>query len=676
MKRMISMLLIVATLLTTFAVNVSAASNEEFISEVALVYEDSVEDAKAAIAGTDWKLYEQDLNPNADYMFDDGVYLIYKTSTNVEDAITDLRVMDMYGGYSISDYERQLEKSRAAYLEIIKYLRVAAAEFKSLYEAGDPMAAIAYRQMNYYKDVRTTNGTETNMSMGDFLLNLPGDEQIVQVLLEGNSYVGANLIALLAIGLSGSSDASLADKVAENYAIKDSFTAEQYYDKAKTLSEYMGNINAKLLRYDVLREEYDLSDENLDEEEVMFLSEYASLAAVLEEVKLGETNFADIIRTGNYAIEDLYPLVACFTDAQMALIKLGQIETVIKHYVPTQSIEDMEVLLEAAEERLKDENGTFQPIDVYLGVDRSIFDGSLAMTTAAERQQALTGETWDITKAADASGLLIASYVIAGFGAATACVGLGILAPALFYKVMSVATAKLFPHTIGAIIVKELGVNMYGSFLRTYMAMWGQGAYMMLAIAGGILLIAAGIAGIALWYNYYNPEYLEIPNTMIDVKETDLGDKYIKYSAAKVFEDGDLSEKNADFNAYEGKEWNALYYTKDATAGNCLTPKFVYSESNSTIARRHQGISMFGETEAFNLNSHVYNEDALGAYVTIRYSTTKKAAADVPTVVGSMFGGAFYALTALAGAGLGVGGTLLLQKAKKKKDEAEPSEVN
>ena len=240
---------------------------------------------------------------------------------------------------------------------------------------------------------------------------------------------------------------------------------------------------------------------------------------------------------------------------------------------------------------------------------------------------------------------------------------------------MAVATAKLFPHTIGAIIVKEIGVNMYGSFLRTYMAIWSGNAYMFLAVAGGILLIAAGMAGIALWYNYYNPEYLEIPNTMIDVKENDIGDKYVKYTAAKVFEDGKLSEKNADLNAYEGKEWNALYYTKDATAGNCLTPKFVYSESNSTIARRHQGISMFGETEAFNLNSHVYNDDAPGVYLTMRYSTAKKAAADLPTVVGSMFGGAFYALTALAGIGLGVGGTLLLQKAKKKQEQA-PEEAN
>ena len=152
-----------------------AASNEQFLSEVALVYEDSVEDAQAAIVGTDWKLFNKDLNPNADYIFDDGVYLIYKTSTNVEDAITDLRVMDMYGGYSTTNYKQQLEESRSQYMQAIADLRVATDEFKNLYNAGDDMAELAHRQMNYYKDVRTTNGTETDMLMGDFFLNMPTD---------------------------------------------------------------------------------------------------------------------------------------------------------------------------------------------------------------------------------------------------------------------------------------------------------------------------------------------------------------------------------------------------------------------------------------------------------------------------------------------------------------------
>ncbi len=126
MKKIISLVLTAALLLSVFAMPAHAASNEVFVSDVALVYEDSVEAAKEAIAGTDWKLFEQDLNADADYMIDDGVYLIYKTSNNVEDAITDLRVMDMYGGYSTSNYQRQLEASRQKYLQFVNDIRFAA----------------------------------------------------------------------------------------------------------------------------------------------------------------------------------------------------------------------------------------------------------------------------------------------------------------------------------------------------------------------------------------------------------------------------------------------------------------------------------------------------------------------------------------------------------------------
>ena len=46
----------------------------------------------------------------------------------------------------------------------------------------------------------------------------------------------------------------------------------------------------------------------------------------------------------------------------------------------------------------------------------------------------------------------------------------------------------------------------------------------------------------------------------------------------------------------------------------------------------------------------------------------EKAAADIPDVVGSMLDGAFYALAALGGIGVGVGATILAQKVKKKKE--------
>ena len=661
MKRIISLLLIVTTLFTTFAINVSAAKSEEFVSEVALIYEDSVEDAKDAIAGTDWKLWEQDLNANADYMFDDGVYLIYKTSTNVEDAITDLRVMDMYGGFSVSNYEKQLEASRAQYVAMIKELRKATAEFQTLYAAGDAMAKLAYRQMNYYKDVKTTNGTETDMLMGDFFLNMPTDEKVVQVLFEGNSYVVANLITLLAIGISGEDENTLSAKVAELYAIKDPLTDEEYYEDAVALSTALTSIRAKLLRYDSLSAEYNINDEEISEDEFVFMTEYASLAVLVEEIELGETTLANMIRTGEYTAQDLYPIVAAFTTGQKALIQMGQLETVLKYNAPSKPIAELYAVLDEMEVELKGEDGNIVPIDVYLGVDRSVFRGTFAMTDAAERQQALTGKTWDMSDATLFSKEIKTTMIVLASVDAAALLGATGIAIVGKIKGAALATAKQGNSFMALVNARNASVG----FAKTWMPV----AKGLLVSAVAIALVVAGIAGISTWYNYYNPDYTEIPNTMIDVRETDLGDKYIKYTAAKVYEDGKLSEKNADFNAYEGKEWNALYYTKDASAGNCLTPKFVYSESNSTVARRHQGISMFGETEAFNLNSHVYNDDAPGVYVTIRYSTTKKAAADVPTVVGSMFTtGALYAVTLLAGAGIGTGAVFLTQKATKKEE--------
>ena len=661
MKRIISLLLIVTMLFTTFAINVSAATAEEFISEVALIYEDSVEDAKKAIEGTDWKLYEQDLNPKADYMFDDGVYLIYKTSTNVEDAITDLRVMDMYGGFSVSNYEKQLEESRTQYLAMIKELRKATAEFQTLYAAGDAMAKLAYRQMNYYKDVKTTNGTETDMLMGDFFLNMPSDDKVVQVLFEGNSHVVVNLITLLAIGISGEDENTLSAKVADLYAIKETLTDVEYYEDAVALSTALASIRAKLLRYDSLSAEYNFNDEEISEEEFVFATEYASLAVLVEEIKLGETTLANLIRTGEYTEQDLYPIVAAFTPGQKAMIQMGQLETVLKYNAPSKPIAELQAVLDEMEAELKGEDGNIVPIDVYLGVDRSIFHGTFAMTDAAERQQALTGKTWDMSDATLLSQEIKTTMVVLASVDAAALLGAAGIAIVGKIKAAALATAKQGNSFMALVNARNASVG--------FAKAWMPAAKGLFVSAIAIALIIAGIVGISTWYNYYNPDYTEIPNTMIDIREGDLGDKYVKYTAAKVFEDGKLSEKNADFNAYEGKEWNALYYTKDATAGNCLTPKFVYSESSSTVARRHQGISMFGETKAFDLNSHVYNDDAPGVYVTIRYSNTKKAAADVPSVVGSMFAtGALYAVTLLAGAGIGTGAVFLTQKATKKEE--------
>ena len=635
-----------------------AATDEEFLSEVALVYEDSIEGAQAAIAGTDWKIFNKDLNANADVVFDDGVYLIYKTSTNVEDAITDLRVMDMYGGYVTTNYQKQLEKSRNQYKQAIADLRIATEEFKELYNAEDGMAQLAYRQMNYYKDIKTTNGTETDMLMGEFFLNMPADEKIVQVMFEGNGYIVSNLMSLLAVGISGASGETLATRIAEKYEIKDSLGSKEYHEDATALAKSFDSIKAKLIRYEALKEDYDLEDEKMTDEEYTFLTEYATIAELLTEIEYGKETLAEFIK-GSWGTEDLYPIVAALTPGQKALVGMGQLETVLKYNTPSKPIDELTQALTEMEEMMKEENGGVLPTyDVYTGVDREIFKGDFAMTTAAERQQALTGETWGWGNAASRGlGVKIGYIAASVVDAALLGVFTGL---AIKTSILKAGVNEIIPDAVLGLIDGE-------DRLLAFTSKWGglQTACMWGSIA--LTLIILGTYGITTLYNYYHRDYLTIPNALIDVKETDLGDKYVKYSAAKVF-NGEDDEQNADFNAYQGKEWNALYYTKDANAGNCLTPNLVYRENNNTVSKRHQGVSMFGENNAYNLNSHVYNKNAVGIYLSVRYSTTKKAAEDMPAVVGSIVSqGAYYVLTGVGGIALGAGAMAIVQNLKKKK---------
>ena len=260
--------------------------------------------------------------------------------------------------------------------------------------------------------------------MGDFFLNMPSDDKVVQVLFEGNSHVVVNLITLLAIGISGEDENTLSAKVADLYAIKETLTDVEYYEDAVALSTALASIRAKLLRYDSLSAEYNFNDEEISEEEFVFATEYASLAVLVEEIKLGETTLANLIRTGEYTEQDLYPIVAAFTPGQKAMIQMGQLETVLKYNAPSKPIAELQAVLDEMEAELKGEDGNIVPIDVYLGVDRSIFHGTFAMTDAAERQQALTGKTWDMSDATLLSQEIKTTMVVLASVDAAALLGL------------------------------------------------------------------------------------------------------------------------------------------------------------------------------------------------------------------------------------------------------------
>ncbi|MBR5452015.1 MAG: hypothetical protein IKV36_03360, partial [Clostridia bacterium] len=95
-------------MLSTVTLNVFAeaeASKTEYIKDVKLIYAESLSEAKKNVP-EGYKLLDSDLNKGTGS--NNKVYFIYSTTENPDEAVTDIKMMNMKGGYVLSDYEEQL----------------------------------------------------------------------------------------------------------------------------------------------------------------------------------------------------------------------------------------------------------------------------------------------------------------------------------------------------------------------------------------------------------------------------------------------------------------------------------------------------------------------------------------------------------------------------------------
>ncbi|MBR2402676.1 MAG: hypothetical protein IKB01_07910, partial [Lachnospiraceae bacterium] len=99
--RKITSLILVAVTLFIHPLQVLAANNSKYIKEVRVSYGETEEEAKSWLKQNGYTVLEQNLNAGTGK---NCVYLGYKTTTNVKEAITDISIMDMKGGYSFGAY--------------------------------------------------------------------------------------------------------------------------------------------------------------------------------------------------------------------------------------------------------------------------------------------------------------------------------------------------------------------------------------------------------------------------------------------------------------------------------------------------------------------------------------------------------------------------------------------
>ena len=677
-KVLISIVLVIATCVTMM-MPASAARVTYYLSDLKMAEADNAEDAKKLLTDEGFEVLDKNLNPGGAK----AVYLGYKKSTNVDDAITDVRVMNMNGGFNISDYDSIIDEALQTYKKDIDNIRIAAKEFAENYKAGKREAQIAYRQLNYYY----VEVDKKQVKMGDYMLNFPEkNEGFADILLKGNTNILNNIRILLSMGVADGGD--LIERIKATIADEAVYGDYEYHEDAKEIAgkiqQFQTILASALEEMEEIKADPDMTEE--EKEKVLVYPQYTatlvySLNVILSEIPYGESNYYEYFNdTTKVDYSILYPFVAAMTPGQRAMATSGQLHSVLVYNVVEMSDEELN-------EQLQEVEKDYEPISVYLGTDMNLLEGAIGVTSDALREEAATGNQWFAcftdNQAADiAISSLFGAGGIAILGASVHFlkqqyhVSHAVLSEADdmllgYWKVelwdaqemtrLGIGNAALHKQNISRATAEISKINAKVNVSTATVV------FSSIGVVVGLAMIAFSVYSIVQIVDKYNPKYTKIPSNMVDTVSTTNGNRYINYKVVNsLYKDGDkTAEKPGDTNAYGGNQWNAIYYTKSYEAGKCMTSTGYFIDSASNFGK-YTPVAAFGVKNCYDLNSFNRNDNTETIFIAFGNSNNKKTAeTSVPTVIGSVFAYSAIAISGVAGMGLGM---CLMSAIKRKKE--------
>ena len=769
-RRILAVVLVVSLFLTS-NISALAVAEEEYLSDLRIIYAEDFSEAKEILSDTDfedYKLLNENLNEGSGNI---GVWLAYKTTTDIEDAITDISTIQMCGGYQEGNYQEMIEESYEEYLEMGEIYQKAIEYFVTAYDEGHFLSEAAFRQLNFYTVISDENVPDEKIPsfegelLGDIFYDGIDAEELATMFFEGNVYVLQNVRSLLAMGVSYNEDGKtylekVADEAARMTDDAEVYGDEDYEDIVPLITPTIKVIQDKLYQIKSIESEFNYTDEDFTDEELEF-AESKAIADMLRDVDYlnGKTLYQFVMDydEGSVSEEDIYPLIAALNEGQLAMTQVAQYYDVVRYSLPFIPEEQMTEEIDNMEEQYGE-----NPFNVYAGADRSVYTGTFALTTEAYRADVygeggisdalFGGDRWKFTAinlsagalgvglfvggivkhgsetAAGASGTIsagaakaatkalrksmdkvFATKVSATGGEVKFALGGGLhenistfgegIDDMLFYNHIAsrseIAKATAYEkyqmlmnsgkeELLNLPYVKQLNsqVESYTSVQptsvdacqKTVEAGTTTGSVSHLAsslmmVAGGALMLYSAVSMTLTVINYYHPDYEDIPVALVDLIETEDGDRYIKYDAVLEAEEKENGYVPGDLNGFEGERWNALYYTKSYEAGKpLLADEFVLSTSNNKAKDGYTPVHRFGEEICYDLNKYNFSDKTGSIYLSVKQSKNDKSAvADVPEVVGSMFSSGLLLIAGSIGAIFGVGGTLGTQALLKKK---------
>ena len=493
-KRVLSFLLagaMVISLSSAAGVPVKVYAEEtkgtgKYVGDVYIAYGKSEEKAAKWLTDHGWEPVKGDFNAGKASFYDNNkiqdqnvaAVMGIKRTGDKNNAVTDMAVMNMTGGYNIPDYEKLLEEKKSQITEMVNGFKPVLNEYRANLDNkgsdyGKKRADLAYDLLNKFHEGNPKGEyavNDTGWKLGDFFKTPTRQEgnkdggDLEQMILEssGPAILAVESLLVLAAdtdeqtwverasGLTGDDLAENLVKYAPQAAGRDiapsevpMYLNERYGDTATTLADQWSTINEDMLWFESYNEENSLwpNDDESNEDYA------ARVAAYFEDLEKTDKDRYDEeeprYSTMSYLYFSLYEVPysgdwgesmgdffnpaggESYQGDRNAFLPMAAVlsegQRVGLNYLSLQTLLliglGTEKGLDLAKPDLEELFGDQEELDIYTGVNREAFRTGVALTNQALMEQNMgKGQAFD--KIWDNTGIVaITSYAAAIIGA-------------------------------------------------------------------------------------------------------------------------------------------------------------------------------------------------------------------------------------------------------------------
>ena len=605
------------------------AGKGKYVADVYFAYGSTEEEAVDWLKKNGWEPIKgsNDFNAGKASFYDKNMAIAMgiKRTDKADEAITDMAVVNMKGGYSLPDYENLLKQKKTQIDEFVNGFIPVLKEYRANYNGegssyGKKCAELAHDMLNQFYDGGTSEEypkNDTGLELGDLLLmetrqeGNPAGGDLQQIILEGNSSVVLLMEQMLTFaadtgketwvkrleGLSGDQlIENLEDYVPEakgqnvSASVAMQYLNERFGDTAKIFQDQWNDIHEDMVWYESYNTENKLwmedgeSSEKYQERAAAYFKDmekkdpdtydevfddYAEMDIVYNMLynipyagEWGDT-LGDFFNPGNDAAyaqnaDTFLPFAAALSEGQRAAASMVSFRSLL--IIGSGGEKGLDLVKPELDESFKNSG---EPESLYFGINRAIFRGGVALTSAAEMAQNMGyGQAYRDLLYYYEGVAAVASVCAAAVGVLTLITGSFMISEGYKrgtsflqwepnsqpYKVMEKAKEKMLSaRTVYSNTKTEATKKAFEKAQRKYedtcylKETTGVGyAGRVLVAIGAVLLIGVACYNGYQLYSYYQKTFTPIPLMIVD--EADI----VSYT-----KDQDGNEvKNINFDQY------------------------------------------------------------------------------------------------------------------------------